>query len=89
MTDDDLRRLFESHSAEIRRHFDVNTEGVKREVSLLAEGLTPFVQKLDTSIGRLDKKIDATAIETQAAVKFSHSELERRMREIEDRLRGS
>jgi len=50
MTDDDLRRLFESHSAEIRRHFDVSTEQVKHEVRLVAEGL-----------GRVDERLDRTA----------------------------
>ena len=39
MTEDELRRLFESHSAEIRRHFDVSTEEVKRECAFSLKGL--------------------------------------------------
>jgi hypothetical protein len=52
MTDDDLRRLFESAVGEMRRHFDVSTEEVKREVRIVAEGLA-----------RLDQKVDRTTAE--------------------------
>lgn len=87
MTDDDLKRLFDSmrqenaaaHS-ETRRHFDVVTEGTRREIQLVAESVLLLSEKL----ARTDEKIDRTAAETQAMIKFSHVEIDRRMRTLED-----
>lgn len=56
MTDDELRRLFESHSAEIRRHFDVSTEGVKRQVQMIAEAVASLGERFDATADRLDQK---------------------------------
>jgi hypothetical protein len=59
MTDDDLRRLFGSHSAEIRRHFDVSTEEVKREARIVAEGLMRLDQKLDRTAAGIRDEVDS------------------------------
>ena len=74
MTDDDLRRLFESHSAEIRRHFDVSTEEVQHEVRVLAEGLTRLDQKLDRTTTEVRDEMRRGFADTQAMIKFSHAE---------------
>lgn len=84
MTDDDLRRLFESHSAEIRRHFDVSTEEVKREVQIVAEGLTRLDQKLDRTAADIGDEMRRGFADTQAMIKFSHAELDRRIRALEE-----
>src|SRR5206468_215655 len=86
MTDDELRRLFETHSAEIRRHFDVSTEEVKHEVRLLAEGLTRLDQKLDRTATDVRDEMRRGFADTQAMIKFSHAELDRRVRALEEGL---
>jgi threonine aldolase len=87
MTDDDLKRLFDSmrqenaaaHS-ETRRHFEVLSEGARKDIQLVAES----VLHLNEKFARTDEKIERTAAETQAMIKFSHVEIDRRMRSLED-----
>jgi uncharacterized protein YceH (UPF0502 family) len=93
MTDDDLKRLFESMRqenaaahAETRRHFDVVTKGTRNDIRLVAESVVLLSDKLDRTATSLDGKIDRTAAETQAMIKFSHVEIDRRMRSLEDAI---
>lgn len=87
MTDDDLKRLFDTmrqesaaaHS-ETRRHFEVLTEGMRKDTQLVAESVLHLSERLS----RTDEKIERTAAETQAMIKFSHVEIDRRMRSLED-----
>ncbi|HUJ13560.1 MAG TPA: hypothetical protein VL284_07175 [Thermoanaerobaculia bacterium] len=65
MTDDELRRLFESHSAEIRRHFDVGMEEVKRQVQIVAEGFQHLDQKLDRAVADLHDDVRRGFAETR------------------------
>jgi uncharacterized protein (DUF3084 family) len=65
--------------AETRRHFEVALEGNRSEIRLVAEGVVQTREEL----GRLDEKIERTAAETQAMIKFSHVELDRRVRTLE------
>lgn len=106
MTDEELKRLIESNSAEtrrhfdataaritetterstveIRRHFDVVAERLEKRFDLLAEAdqfVNEGLQRTQTS---LDEKIEKTAAETQAMIKFSHRELDRRVTALEE-----
>ena len=47
MTDEDLRRLFESAVSEMRRHFDVTGERLEKRIDIVAEGVVRLDQKLD------------------------------------------
>jgi len=91
MTDDDLKRLFDSMRQEnaaahgdTRRHFEVLTEATRKDIQLVAESVLHLSEKLDRTATSLDEKIDRTAAETQAMIKFSHAEIDRRMRSLED-----
>ncbi|MFZ2493461.1 MAG: hypothetical protein WA208_18430 [Thermoanaerobaculia bacterium] len=91
MTDDDLKRLFDSMRQEnaaahsdTRRHFEVVAEGTRKEIQVVAESVLLLREKLDRTATRLDENIDRTAAETQAMIKFSHVEIDRRMRSLED-----
>ena len=94
MTDDELKNLFDSlqqnlrqeiqqGDAETRRHFDVALEATDHKIELVAEGVALTREELVRVAARLDEKIDHTAAETQAMFKFSHAELDRRMRTLE------
>lgn len=95
MTDDDLKRLFD----EMRRYFDVSTEAVRGEIRTVAEAVANLDEKIDRQGDRLEEKIDRGFAETQAMIKFSHAELDRRVSRLEeafadlrsrvDRLEGS
>jgi hypothetical protein len=70
-------------TTENRRHFDVSTEAVKHEVRLVAEAVAHVDERLARETNRLDEKIDGGFADTQAMIKFSHAELERRLRTLE------
>ncbi len=70
--------------AETRRHFDVTVERMEKRFDLLAESVAHLDEKLDRSVKSLDEKIDHTAYETQAMIKFSHKDLDRRLTSLED-----
>lgn len=66
-------------AAENRHFFEIATDATRHEIGLIAEKVTRLDEKLDN----LDEKIERTAAETQAMMKFSHAELDRRMRTLE------
>ncbi|HVT03728.1 MAG TPA: hypothetical protein VHL58_10190 [Thermoanaerobaculia bacterium] len=72
--------------AELHRHFDVITESVKHEIQVVAEA----VAQLDEKVGRENEDIREELrrgfAETQAMIKFSHAELDRRVRTLEQGL---
>ena len=90
MIDDELRRLLEAMQeqnnaahAETRRHFDVTAEGLRHEVRLVAESVATLDEKMTREVARLDEKMDRGFADTQAMIRFSHAELERRIRSLE------
>ena len=72
MTDDDLKRLFDSmrqenaaaHS-ETRRYFEVLTEGTRHEIRLVAESLAGVNEKLDREAGDIRDEMRRGFGETQ------------------------
>lgn len=77
--DETVQRLAE----ESRRHFEVSAEGVKQEVRIVAEAVLRLNERIGHEVGRVDEKIDRGFADTQAMIKFSHAELERRVRMLE------
>jgi hypothetical protein len=98
MTDDDLKGLFATLQrenagmreenaaahADTRRHFEVLAEGTRKDIQLVAESVVLLSENLARTAKSLDEKIERTASETQAMIKFSHVEIDRRMRTLED-----
>lgn len=97
MTDDELKGMFHALQrenasmreenavahAETRRHFDFSTEAVKHEVRLVAEAVAQLEEKVDREVERLDHAIENGFADTQAMIKFSHAELDRRVGKLE------
>jgi uncharacterized protein YceH (UPF0502 family) len=98
MNDDELRKLFEGLSRDItdtraelqteiadgRRHADIAVEQMQSRFDLLAEGLASVHEELQRTRTTLDEKIERTAGETQAMIKFSHRDLDRRVTSLEE-----
>lgn len=80
----DFERSAERLAAMVRQHFDVSTEAVRHEVQLIAEGVAQLGERVSREIGRLDEKVDRGFADTQAMIRFSHAELEKRVRALED-----
>jgi hypothetical protein len=92
MTDDDLKRLFDSmrqgnaaaHADTRRHHFEVLTEGTRNEIRLVAESVAGVNEKLDREAGDIRDEMRRGFAETQAMIKFSHVEIDRRMHTLEE-----
>lgn len=85
--DEDLKRLVEKNAAETRQHFDVVAERLEKKIELLAEGLLHVDEKISRVDGKVDtieEKMRLGFADTQAMIKFSHAELDRRLRSLED-----
>ncbi len=83
MTDEELKGLFD----EMRRHFDVTAEHLQTRLSLVAESVLSVDETLGRRIGVVEQTVERTAADTQAMIKFSHSELDRRVRSLEESRR--
>ncbi|MEA2488941.1 MAG: hypothetical protein QOH21_733 [Acidobacteriota bacterium] len=79
----DMRKENAEMHAETRRHFEILMEASNHKIELLAEGVALTREELARTTTALDEKIDRTAAETQAMLKFSHVDLDRRMRTLE------
>ena len=95
MIDDELKRLLDAMRQEnaaahgdTRRHFDVTVERIENRFDVLAESVAHVNEELRRTRTTLDEKIERTAAETQAMIKFSHAELDRRVRMLEEGLAG-
>lgn len=64
----------------------VSLEDARGEIRLVAESVVNVNEKLDRVAVRLDDKIEKTAADTQAMIKFSHADLDRRVRALEEGL---
>lgn len=84
--ENELKRLLEANAVDTRRHFDVVAERVEKKVQLIAEAVAQLDEKLDRTSDGLEERIDRGFAETQAMIKFSHAELDRRVRALEDGL---
>ena len=80
MDDRELKKLFD----DLRRHFDVTREHATSEVQALSEAMATNFEEVRGDIKRLDLKLEKTALETQAMIKFSHRELDRRITTLEE-----
>jgi hypothetical protein len=80
----ETRRHFDTSVSETRRHFDVAVEQMEKRFDLLAESVTGLKVELLQTRTSLDEKIERSALETQAMIKFSHRELDRRMTALEE-----
>ncbi|HVT44295.1 MAG TPA: hypothetical protein VMT00_07885 [Thermoanaerobaculia bacterium] len=101
--DDELKRLIESADAATRRHFDETTERLSTEnrrhfeltvqrmesrFDALAETVTHLDEKYERRIEELERWMERGFVETQAMIKFSHAELDRRIHAMEQAQRS-
>jgi ABC-type transporter Mla subunit MlaD len=83
----EMRGYVEETAAETRRHFDVVAEGLKAKIETVAEGVISANERID----RVDAKVDRLASDmttefndVRSMIKFSHHELDRRVRSLEE-----
>lgn len=86
MDDNDLKRLLEAQSAETRRHFELIAERTEAKVEAVSEAVSLLGTDLRGQIRRVEEKVDHGFADTQAMIKFSHAELDRRVLRLEEAL---
>ena len=82
--DDDLKRLIETTATETRRHFDIVAEGLRHDVQLAFEGVSANGERLD----QLAVEMKQEFAEVRSMIRFSYSELDRRLRTLEEIVVG-
>lgn len=70
-------------TAEMRRYFDVYAEDMSTKFGVLAEGLQALDEKLERETSDIRGEMRRGFTETQAMIKFSHAELDRRVVALE------
>ena len=81
--DEELKKLIESSATETRRHFDVVAERLEKRFDALSEAISVVDEKLDRKTADIEERMDRGFTETQSMITFSHAELDRRVRALE------
>jgi tetrahydromethanopterin S-methyltransferase subunit G len=72
--------------AEIRRQFGAFLEHFDRKFDGLVAALALLDEKIDRKTAAIEQRMDLGFADTQAMIKFSHAELDRRVRYMEQTL---
>ena len=83
-TAEETRRQFD----EFRRHVDVRFEHLESRVDAVAESVAVVDEKLDREAESIREEMRRGFADTQAMIKFSHAELDRRVRTLEEGYRS-
>ena len=78
----ETRHHFDEKAVETQRHFDVVAENLRSQIQLVAEGVLAANERLD----RHAEAMRAEFAEVRAMIKFSYSELDRRVTHLESNL---
>jgi len=70
----------------LRRHAGVLAEDADKKLDFVVEALALLDEKLDRKTAALEERMDLGFADTQAMIKFSHAELDRRVRYMEQTL---
>ena len=84
----DLRREIQESAAETRRHFDVVAEGMRHEIGIIAERVIIVDERLTREAADIRDEMRRGFADTQAMIHFSHDELHRRVRALEETSRN-
>ncbi len=72
---------------DMRTHFDTVAEGMDHKIGLIAERVIMVDERLTREAIDIRSKMDQGFAETQAMIKFSHAELDRRIHAVEEKSR--
>jgi len=81
---DQIQEHIDSKAAESRRHFEVVAEGLRSDIQQIAEGHRLLLERQDRLEGRMTEQTEQVIRELGAMIKFSHSDLDLRIRNLEE-----
>ena len=79
----ETRQHFDVVASDMRRHFDVTTEDLRHQMQLVAEGVENVVNE---RVAELTSDLRNEFAESKAIMHFSYSDLDRRLRSLEERV---
>lgn len=82
-----MRRENAAAHTETRRHFEVVAEGLESKMDAVAESAIAAnerIDRLDAKVDRLEGRMHAEFDDVRSMIKFSHHELDRRLRMLEE-----
>jgi hypothetical protein len=83
----ETRSYIDQKVAENRDFFEMLNEGTRHEIGLVAEKVVRVEERLDSVKNELEERMERGFADTQAMIKFSHAELDRRIRTLEENQR--
>jgi uncharacterized protein YukE len=84
---DRIQAQLSEFQAENSHLFKITADGHRHEIQQVAEGVTNVRETLEREAADIHDEMHRGFAETQAMVKFSHAELDRRVRALEDSQR--
>jgi chaperonin cofactor prefoldin len=81
-----IDKKIDDTAAVLRRHAEVLAEAADKRIDFLTEMVALLDEKVDRKTGALELRMDQSFADTQAMIKFSHAELDRRVRFMEQTL---
>lgn len=78
--DKDLKRIIDGAMADARRHFEVVAERIDKKIEMIAEAVSSLGGELRGELDEQRQEMRRGFADTQAMIKFSHAELDRRVR---------
>jgi hypothetical protein len=89
---EETRRRFDATAerigADTRHQFELTAEAIKHEVRLTADGVIQVTQELRRETADIREDMHRGFADTQAMIKFSHAELDRRVSALEEAQRS-
>ncbi len=79
----ELRAEIRAQGDDLRRHFDVTAESMRQTVMVVAEAVLSVSDKLDREAADIRQEMRQGFADTQAMIKLSHGELDRRLTSVE------
>jgi Zn-finger domain-containing protein len=79
----ETRQHFDVVASDMRRHFDVTAEDFRHQVQLVAEGVDNVINE---RFVQLTSGLMNELAESKAIMRFSYSDLDRRLRSLEERV---
>lgn len=86
MTDEELKELIRATEAETRRHMDVLFERQESRFAAVNEAISSLDERTRRGFAAVDERIANESSETRAMIRISYTELDRRLRSLEERV---
>ena len=83
----EMKQYMDKTAEKLRLHFDTTAEDMRHQVQLIAERVVMVDERLEREAADIRAEMRQGFADTQAMIKFSHAELDRRIHAVEDRAR--